>query len=127
MATFTPAWTPGATLHTSSDLTVGSPTAQDDFNLASLGYYAIRAQIEINAVTGAPSGDVKIEVFSSSDGGTTVDTEPFQTFVLIFTTTGNKKRSFDIWGPWSRVKVTNSVGQTVTYIGKYAGLKQASA
>jgi hypothetical protein len=126
MASFTPSWT-NATLHTSGTVTNGS-TAQDDLNLSTLGYYAVRCQIDIDIASGSPAGDVAIEVFTSSDGGSNVDTEPSQRLTLSFAATGNKKRSVLVSNtPWARVKITNSTGVSVTYVGRYSGLQQASA
>jgi hypothetical protein len=122
--TYTPSWT-NATLHSSSTVTNGS-SAQDDLNLATLGYYAIDAQVDIDIASGSPSGDVVIEVFKSCDGGTNVNSEASQRCTLSFTATGNKKRGLTITGPWCRVKVTNNTGVSVTYVGRYSGLKQTS-
>lgn len=125
MATFTPSWT-NATLHASEVVATGA-SEQDDVNLASSGYYAIEVQIDIDIASGSPNGDVVIEVFKSCDGGTSVNTEPSQKCTMTFTTTGNKKRSLTITGPWARIKMTNNTGVNATYIGRYSGLKQASA
>jgi hypothetical protein len=124
--TYNPDWT-NATLHASEAIANGG-TEQDDLDLDTLGYYAIRAQIDIDIASGSPAGDVVIEVFTSCNGGTSVDTEPAQRATLSFTATGNKKRTLLIANtPWARVKVTNNTGVSVTYVGRYSGLKQVSA
>lgn len=125
MATFTTSWT-NATLHSSSSVSNGA-NVTDDVNIASSGYYRIVAQIDLDIASGSPAGDVTIEVFGSSDSGTAVDTIPSQKVTVPFSGTGNKKVSLVIDGPWCRVKVSNGTGVSVTYVGKYSGLKQASA
>lgn len=126
MATFTPSWTIGTTLHASTTVTNGS-TAQDDVNLSTLGYYRINGTIDIDIASGSPAGNVTVELFGSADGGTNIETVARQTFAIPFSATGNKKAGFVFDGNWVRVKITNSTGVTVTYVSKYSGLKQASA
>ena len=127
MATFTTSWTNGTALHDSSSV-ANAGSAQDDVDLDSLGYYSIVAHIDLNASSGNPSGDVTIEVFYSADSGSSVDTEPAQSVAVNFTATAQKKQSLKIEGvPWARVKVSNAIGESVTYVGTYAGLKQTSA
>lgn len=127
MATFTPEWTTGAPLHASSTVTNGS-TATDALDLDTLAYYEIDVQCEVNIASGSPAGDVLIEVFGSVDGGSNVDTVPLTQRRLTFVATGNQKISIPgLRGPYVSVKLTNSTGVSLTYIGRYAGLKQASA
>lgn len=127
MAEFTPSWTVGATLHTSGTVAIAG-TASDAVNLATAGYYEIDAQVEINIASGSPNGDILIEAFGSVDGGSNVDTVPLTQRRLTFTTTGNQKISLPgLRGPHVTVKITNGTGVAVTYVGRYAGLKQASA
>jgi hypothetical protein len=127
MATFTASWTTGQVLHTSSTVTNGS-TATDAVDLDNLGYYEIDAQVEINIASGSPSGDVLIEAFGSADGGSNVDTVPLTQRRLNFVATGNQKISIPgLRGPHVSVKITNNTGVSLTYIGRYAGLQQASA
>lgn len=127
MATFTPEWTTGASLHASSTVTNGS-TATDALDLDTLAYYEVDVQVEINIASGTPNGDVLIEALGSVDGGSNVDTVPLTQRRLTFTTTGNQKITIPgLRGPHVSVKITNSTGVSVTYIGRYAGLKQASA
>ncbi len=128
MATFTPSWTTGSTLHASSSVSNGASTT-DDLNLVSAGpYYGALIQVDIDIASGSPAGDVTIEVFGSADGGSNDDTLPMKTLRIAFTGTGNKKVSFTVYGvPFVSVKITNNTGVSCTYVGRYAGLKQASA
>lgn len=127
MAEFTPAWTTGGPLHTSGTVAIAG-TATDALNLATLAYYEVDAQVEINIASGSPNGDILIEVFGSVDGGSNVDTIPLTQRRLTFVATGNQKISIPgLRGPHVTVKITNGTGVAVTYIGRYAGLKQASA
>jgi|SRR5688572_8293956 len=128
MATFTPSWTTGGTLHASSSVAT-SASATDDLNLVSAGpYYGAHIQIDLDIASGSPAGDCTIEVFGSVDGGSNDDTLPMKTLRVPFSATGNKKVSFTVYGvPFCSVKMSNSTGVSVTYVGRYAGLKQASA
>lgn len=127
MATFTPSWTVGQPLHTSGSV-ASAGTASDAVNLATLGYYEIDAQVEINIASGSPSGDVLIEALGSVDGGTNVDTVPLTQRRLTFVATGNQKVSIPgLRGPHITIRITNSTGVSLTYVGRYAGLQQASA
>ena len=127
MPTFTASWTTGQELHGSSTVTNGS-SATDDVNLASAGYYEIDIQIDLDIAAGSPNGNVTIEVFSSVDGGSNDSTVPLTTRTVAFTTTGTKKVPIvGIRGSYVAVKVTNGTGVDLTYVGRYAGLKQASA
>jgi hypothetical protein len=127
MATFTPSWTVGQTLHTSGSV-ASAATASDAVNLATLGYYEIDAQIEINAASAA-TGDILIEALGSADGGTNVDTVPLTQRRLNYAAaTGNQKVSIPgLRGPHITIRITNSTNVSVTYVGRYAGLQQASA
>lgn len=126
MATFSVDWTTGTTLHSSSSVSNGG-TAQDDLNLDTLGYYRVHATLDFDIASGSPAGDVVIELFGSSDAGTAVDTIAFQKLTVPFAATGNKKISVVFDRPWVRTKITNNTGVSVTYVAKYAGLKQVSA
>ena len=127
MATYSAAWTVGQTLHGSSSITNGS-SATDAINLATLGFYEVHAQIDLDIAAGSPAGNVTIEVFAAADGGSNVDTIPLTSRVVAFTGTGNKKVSIPgIRAPHVSVKVSNATGVAVTYVGRYAGLKQSSA
>lgn len=126
MATFSASWTEAQTLHASSSVATGS-SAQDSIDLDTLGAYAAHVQVDLDISAGTPNGDVTVEVFKSPNSGTSVDTEPAQKFVIPFTATGSKVKSFTVLGPWARVKVSNETGESVTYVGLYAYLKQTSA
>lgn len=122
--TYTAAWTTNQTLQAQVGITTGnSQTNSIDF--ATLGFYAARVQLDLNANAGSPNGDVTVEVFTSPDGGTTVDTIPSQTIKVPFTAQAQKRLSIVIAGAaWARISVTNNVGATIQYIAKYSGLKQ---
>jgi len=119
-------WTENLSLHASSSIANGANEV-NDLDLAGSGYYGAIVQVDIDIPSGSPAGDVTVEVFRSADGGTSVDTIPAQKVALPFTTTGNKKQSIVVDGPWNRVKVSNGTGATLTYVGRWAGLKQVSA
>jgi len=126
MATFQPDWTEGVELH-ASEVIAQNGSEQDDIDIDYLGYYAIRGQIDVTAATGA-SGDVIVELYGSCDSGSHVDTEASQRIPISFTAAAQKIRGFTFGpGPWVRVKVSNYTGQNVTYICRYAGLKQVSS
>ncbi|MFH0901386.1 MAG: hypothetical protein V2A73_12230 [Pseudomonadota bacterium] len=125
-ATFTPSWTVTQELHASSSV-ANAGTATDSLNLATLGYYEVDAQIQITPAT-TPSGDVLIEAFGSVDAGTSADTVPLTQRRLTFTTTAVQRISIPgLRGPYVSIRITNSTGVSVTYVGRYAGLQQVSA
>ena len=126
MATFTPSWTTAQSLHVSSTVTDGSSETAD-LDLKVGGYYSALVQISVTVGTGTPDGDCTVEVLGSADDGTTDDTEPMQSYVLNFTATGTKIFSFVVEGiPYAAVKFSNDTSESVTYVAKYAGVKQLS-
>ncbi len=130
MATFTPAWTEGITLHSSSTITTGNST-NDNFDLKDISggpYFGAVLQIDLNIASGSPAGDVTIEFFGSADGGSNNDSIAFSTMRVPFSGTGNKKISRTVYlMPHVNVKVSNATGVDVTYVGRASGLKQSSA
>ncbi len=129
MATYTPAWTEGITLHSSSSITTGNST-NDNFDFKDISggpYYGAVLQFDLDISSGSPSGDVTIECFFGPDG-TNFDTIAAKTMRVPFTGTGNKRVSTTLYGVNnSNWKVSNSTGASCTYVGRAAGLKQSSA
>lgn len=127
MPTYSADWTEAQEYHASATLNAGA-TSDDNIDVDNAGYYAIRATVDID-LTGSPTGPITVEVFHSTDDGSLYDTEPDQKFVAMqFTgSAARKRRSFVI--PTTgrvKIKVTNGTAVNATFIGKYAGLKQAS-
>lgn len=129
MATFTPAWTESIVLHASSTITAGN-SANDTFDFKDISggpYFGACFQFDLDVAAGTPNGDVTIEAFGAADG-TNLDTIAFKTMRVPFSAIANKKVSTVVYGvPLVNWKVSNGTGQSVTYIGRAAGLKQSSA
>lgn len=126
MATFSSLWTENQTLHSSSTV-ASAGSASDNLDLAAAGYYLADVQIDLNANTGSPNGNVTIEVFGSPNSGTKIDTIPRQTITVPFTAQAQKIVSLTVGGAFAQVKVTNGIGENLTYIALYAGLQESSA
>lgn len=126
MATYTPTWTTGVSLRTSTAIADGA-NLTDTINLATSNYYEVDVQVEFDISSGTPNGDLVIEIFQSVDGGSNVDTEARLTRRLTFTATGNKKTTLRaIGGPHVTTKYTNNTGVSGNVVVRYAGLKQSS-
>lgn len=119
---FKPSWTTGVALKTAATLNAGG-SLQDDVNLASDGYFEAEFFVSVTTIA---AGDITIEVFGSSDVGTSISTEPLQKFIIPFTAAATKSRSFVISGPWRRVKVSNGGASNATLTTKLAGKQMQS-
>ncbi len=128
MATITASWTENVTLHTSASLAAGA-TASDDLDIATEGYDLVVIQFRVT-FGGSPDGDCDVEIFQSSDSGTTDDNDqPLVTFTIDRQTSTQvvvSKKVLDL--PYIIVKLTNNdTTDNVTYEAKYAGREWNSA
>jgi len=122
MATISSSYTENQSLRASATL-AASGTDTNTIDLATNGYIAVQIQTDIDI--GSSTG-VTVEVFSSSDSGTTVDTVP----IMSYTTDADEVRALFVTGyPFLSVKVTNDDGSNaVTDITQiYSGLEYVTA
>jgi len=103
-----------------------SATASIDL-AGTTDYLAVNVQVSVT--WGASGdGDAVVEFFTSSDGGTTVDSVPFYTVDMAYNTGNTEVQSFQFHQiPWLRVSVTNGnvATQDITVSGKWSGLYMA--
>jgi len=126
MATITSSWTENQEHHASSSISSGS-SATDSIDLADAGYIQVDIQIWITFGTSTDDG-CTVEVFSDSNSGSSPDTIALTSLEIPNTDSETKKVTITVkYKAFVDVKVTNNDGsESVTYVGKYTGLKIAS-
>jgi len=124
MATITtPAWTEDVSLQAAQTL-AASASDTDDVDIATAGYDRIVLQFSVTFHGSATAG-YKIEIFSSSNSGTTEDNLPIITQNISLVTSSTKTISIIVDGlPYIAVKRTNLDGsqdianEAVIYAGR---------
>lgn len=106
MATISPNWTEAVSLRAAATL-AASGTATNDIDLDTLG--ADRSEVQVDITIGSSTG-VTVEVFGSTDSGTTDDTTP----LLAYTVAANDRRTLILTGAYRQIKLTNNDGTNAT-------------
>jgi len=127
MTTQTAVWTENIEFHASSAITFGN-SETDSIDIAGAGYIKIKAQIWITFGTGTDGG-VTVNIYSDSNSGASPDTIPLTSLEIPNTDSETKKVSISIeLEPFVDIEVINNDGsESVTYVGKYSGMKGDSA
>lgn len=106
--------TPAKTVSVTADIDLAGTT---DF---------LNVNVQVSVTWGASGdGNALVEFFTSSDGGTTVDSVPFYSEEIPYNTGNTEIQSFQFHQiPWLRVSVTNgnTAVQDITVSGKWSGL-----
>jgi hypothetical protein len=85
----------------------------------------VKAEIQISITWGSNGdGPALIQVFGSSDSGTTIDTEPLFELEVDETASGTKIISIPLNGPYRQIEITNqnAYSEDITLASEWAGL-----
>lgn len=127
-ATITPSWTENQTVSGFDDAAIAAAgTTSGDIDMAASGYDVVVIQIKVT-FGGTPDGDATIEIFASSDSGTTDDTIALYSISVSETATTTERISITIdRAAFLQVKVTNNdSADTIDVSALYAGRKWSS-
>jgi hypothetical protein len=104
MASLKPVWTENQNIISTSTLG-GTETATGDIDLDASGYDGVVIQVDYTDGS-TPAAGIRVDLFGSADGGTTIDNIAFVTFEV--DEGDSQKKSLFVEGRnWIRVSVTN--------------------
>ena len=121
MATGKAVWTIGV-VYQAAVVIAAAGSQDNDINLNTAGYDIISVQPKV--IFGAtPTGNFVINFYGSSDGGVTIDTEPFLSIPITEATSATKIITVPVKDrSYVRITATNNdPSDNVTYSGKYEG------
>lgn len=104
MASLKPVWTENQNIISTSTLG-GTETVTGDIDLDAGGYDGVVVQVDYTDGA-SPVAGIRVDLFGSADGGTTIDNIAFATFEMA-EGDGQKKSVFVEGRNWMRVSVTN--------------------
>ena len=128
MATISSSWTENQSVTFDDASPAKTVEGVGDIDLDTNGYIAVAIQFSI-AFGGSADGNATIKIRSSSDSGTTDDTELLHTQSIAFTVSTTKRITVVVRDvPFIQVGILNgnSAVEDITIAAKYAGLEYSS-
>ena len=122
-------WTEGLSMSFDDSTPASCVEGKGSIDLAANGYVGVAIQVEVGFGASA-DGNAEIQIRSSSDSGTTLDTIPLFSQEVEYEASTTKRLTFQVMNvPFIQVGITNgnAAAEDIVIAAKYAGLEYVSS